>query len=143
MLNIGFTGTRHGMTRIQSRAVRMLLAEYRKLGAAIFHHGDCLGADIESARLARLAGYRVVIHPPLDPKYRAFDKPALGDSIRSPKPFLKRNRDIVNETAVLIAAPRGEQVQRSGTWSTVRVAIAFGRYITIVYPDGRTTVEPI
>jgi hypothetical protein len=44
-------------------------------------------------------------------------------NILKPKPFLDRNKDIVNSCDILIACPENDiEVLRSGTWSTIRYA---------------------
>ena len=42
MANIGFTGTREGMTIEQRKKFSALI---KKLKAKQFHHGDCIGSD--------------------------------------------------------------------------------------------------
>jgi hypothetical protein len=130
-MRIGFTGTRLGMTVAQ----RMRFADLLAGVAGELHHGDCVGADTGAHSIACDLGLRIVIHPPDDPKLRAWCRPA--DRTLAPKPYLQRNRDIVLDTECLIAAP-GEAVEqlRSGTWSTVRYARKLGRPIWIINPDG-------
>jgi hypothetical protein len=48
--------------------------------------------------------------------------------------YLQRNRDIVDATDVLLAAPDGPERVRSGTWSTVRYAYRAGRGVLLVMP---------
>jgi hypothetical protein len=56
---------------------------------------------------------------------------------RAKKPYLVRNKDIVIETASLIAAPADPVEQlRSGTWSTVRFARQRGKPVFLILPDG-------
>jgi len=54
-----------------------------------------------------------------------------------PKEPLARNRDIVNMSDILIAAP-GEkaEVLRSGTWATIRYARKMSRKLLVIYPKG-------
>ena len=130
-MRIGFTGTRQGMTAEQARALRDLLRSHP--GAAL-HHGDCVGADEQAHDIAVSLGCSVVIHPPLEDRQRAF-KPA--PRIHTPRPYLVRNKDIVRETELLIAAPAEPSEQhRSGTWSTVRFARRQGRAVWLIQPDG-------
>jgi len=80
-----------------------------------------------------------VSHPPINDAWRAH---TAADEERAPKPYLVRNRDIVEETELLIAAPANaiEHLQ-SGTWSTVRCARRSGRPISIIRPDGTVVRE--
>lgn len=105
-----------------------------------FHHGDCEESDHISHGIAREAGWSIGLHPPIDDRQRAFCE---GDLVWPLKPFLDRNRDIVDVTMGLIAVPGGfEEELRSGTWSTVRYARRLGRPIKIVWPDGSVKEEP-
>lgn len=102
-----------------------------------FHHGDCTGADEQAHMIARICGYFIVVHPPTDPKKRAW---CTGDFAMTPAPYLERNAAIVRSTLELIATP-GETVEqvRSGTWATIRQARRLRRPTTIVWPDGMYT----
>lgn len=130
---IGFTGTSSGMTGPQMQAVRQLLWE-RIDERVELRHGDCVGADAEAHAMARGYGMRVVIHPPSNPKARAW---CCGDVVLPAKPYLARNRDIVEACELLIAAPRTVREElRSGTWATVRHAAKVGRRTLLVSPSG-------
>ena len=129
LMRIGFTGTRQGMTERQKSAVRDLLASY---AGTILHHGDAIGADAEAHDIALALGCAIVIHPPAIATERAF-KTAV--EVRAAKPYLVRNKHIVRETALLIAAPAEPVEQlRSGTWSTVRFAHRLGRKVHLLTP---------
>lgn len=135
---IGFTGTKRGMTQRQRATVRYLLAE---LQMTELHHGDCVGADAQAHQEALLRGAAVVVHPPADPKLRAYCS-GFRVTVLEPREYLKRNGDIVDACEVLICAPKqkAEQV-RSGTWTTIRYAKKRGRVdekfrIITVWPDG-------
>ena len=128
-MKVGFTGTRFGMSYKQKEALSNLL--YETLDEE-FHHGDCLGADYEADSIARKWGYEIVIHPPEDKKYRAFCAQS-GDTVWEPAPYLERNRDIVDSTDKLIAAPKsGKEELRSGTWATIRYARKMGKEVVIL-----------
>ena len=129
MRSVGFTGTQIGMSDNQKFHLRTIL-----IGATEFHHGDCIGADEEADAIARDLGIRIVIHPPLDPKKRAFCYQP-GDTIRRERPYLVRNRHIVHDTDELVAAPKdaNNEELRSGTWSTIREARRTGKKVTILH----------
>ena len=129
-MKVGFTGTREGMTQAQREAVAGVLA---RLSALEFHHGDCIGADEQAAEIARTIGYKIYSHPPSNAAIRAF---TTADVELEPRDYLVRNRAIVDATDVMVAAPVGPEVQRSGTWSTVRYARRIGRVVHVVMPDG-------
>lgn len=130
--HVGFTGTQSGLTPHQLCELQHLLLNLRVCGARYFHHGDCVGADAEAHDVAKGLGYLVVLHPPDDDSRRAFK---AGDELRAPAPYLTRNREIVAQCDVLLAAPatRAER-RRSGTWSTVRYAERVGRRTVKLWP---------
>jgi len=115
------------MSDAQRSALRAELA-----GATELHHGDCVGADVEADSIARELELDVVVHPPSDSRLRAFcARP--GDVVWQPAPYLERNRDIVDSTDRLVAAPRSDEEElRSGTWATVRYARKVGRPATVL-----------
>lgn len=116
-MTAGFTGTRKGMTQRQKNSLKE-----RLLGVTEFHHGCCVGADADAHGIALEMKISIIGHPPTDQRLMA--KGLTGyTEMREPKPFLDRNKDIVDESEFLIAAPETEEeTLRSGTWSTVRYA---------------------
>ena len=126
---VGFTGSRHGITDAQAGVLRGLLHQ-----VAMFHHGDCVGADEAAHDIARESGCWITGHPCNLHGMRAHCK---CDQLMPPKAPLVRNRDIVNVTNVLIACPETkDEVLRSGTWATIRYSIKEKKPLVIVYPDG-------
>lgn len=131
---VGFTGTRRGLSSAQYDE---LVGFANAQSIEQFHHGDCVGADAEAHDIFNYATPWIVVHPPIDDKHRAYRH---GDVKVSPKPYIERNHDIVDECDVLIACPGSmEEEQRSGTWATIRYAAKIGRRTLIVWPNG--TVE--
>jgi hypothetical protein len=129
---VGFTGTRAGMTPQQKNHIKELLSTENVVEA---HHGDCIGADEQFHSLCRGLGIPVVLHPPSDPKLRAY----CDGAIRSEKarPYLDRNKDIVRASSLLIASPKEPTPQvRSGTWSTIRYARTRGSRHKVIMPNG-------
>ena len=128
-MKVGFTGTRKGMTPEQISKVTAILKYH---GASEFHHGDCVGADAEAHLVAVGLGVPVHIHPPINESGRAF---CTGyEKVSNSKPYLDRNKDIVEACELLIAAPDGLQEKvRSGTWSTVRYARERKRVLIVFY----------
>ena len=71
----------------------------------------------------------IVIHPPINEKFRAFTNKLVKDSssvcyMMNRAPYLTRNRNLVVESDILIALTQNPELEqlRSGTWSTVRYA---------------------
>lgn len=143
-MNIGFTGTQEGLTWNQQVALVKTLDHFPSEGSE-FHHGKCIGGDEQAHPLAVGAGFRIVLHPPISGKKEAQCSISveLGDAVRPRKDYLDRNRDIVDETDLLIAGPKEEtgEALRSGTWSTVRYARNKKRRIIIIRPSGKIEVE--
>lgn len=134
MAIVGFTGTQKGLTVAQRRAIglRFELDQPDEV-----HHGDCIGADAEVHDLAGLVHAHIVVHPPRDPKKRAF---LVGAEMRDALPYHDRNAAIVHECDVLFAAPGGTKEQiRSGTWSTMRRAVKAGVPVLAFWPNGQAT----
>ena len=126
------------MTRQQQEVVRWLLIEIEPTEV---HHGDCIGADEQLHEIARSLGIATVVHPPTSEKKRAFCKSFTRRY--EPKEYLSRNKDIVEESAMLIAAPderEVNEVRRSGVWATVRYARKAGLPVLVAYPNGSWTI---
>lgn len=145
-MKVGFTGTRAMPMPRQIEAFVDLLIRFESEAwdardyELEFHHGDCVGADQVGVLQAKARDWITVSHPPDNPRHRAF---TANHVTRPEKPYLERNRDIVEETTRLIAVPAGDVEElRSGTWSTVRYARTVGRPIWIIWPDGRVEHEP-
>jgi len=130
-MKIGMTGSKTGMNDLQKK----LFAEFVTLNSVVeLHHGDCVGADADAHNIAVACGVKIVIHPPVDSKLRAFCSEAIELPV---KPYLARNKDIVNAGELLVAFPNSRtETLRSGTWSTVRYARKIGKQVVIFYPDG-------
>ena len=135
-MNIGFTGTREGMTWKQGLKVKDFIYDYLDSGDE-FHHGDCVGADEEAHDIAwQHSAAIIIVHPPADSRLRAW----CDGNIELPtKDYLPRNKDIVGACDYLLAAPHRGEPDGSGTWHTIRYAEKIGKPVTIVYADG--TVE--
>ncbi len=142
-MRISFTGTQKGMTKEQ-RVTFLSLIE--KLNPEEFHHGDCIGADEDAHSLVRAKNsfHRVpsylttiIIHPPINPKKRAFCGPYQTKELPK-KDYLARNHDIVDCADTLIACPKDIfEEKRSGTWATIRYAHKQKKKIWIILPSGK------
>lgn len=135
MIHIGFTGTRRPLIEAQHRVLYQAFVVL--LDGATLHHGDCVGADAYAHDLADSLGLQIEIHPPLNPKSRAWKTSSI---IHPPKEYLVRNKDIVNASGRLIACPRDmtEDFRGSGTWHAIRYAKKQRKPTLIIYPNGRT-----
>jgi hypothetical protein len=146
---VGFTGTQRGLTLEQLAGLNTVLRALIGAGAERLDHGDCVGADHQAHLLAITLKLPVGLHPPIKKRKRAFCRGAV---VTFPeKPYLDRNRDIVEGAFVLVATPRLPErdpaSRQSGTWYTVRQARKRGLPIVIVWPSGIVnregpTVEP-
>jgi hypothetical protein len=124
---VGFTGSSKGMTHFQKKRLAALLEELRP---ELARHGDCVGADAEFHAAATALGLRVCIHPPENEGMRAF---CQGDTVLPAKASLERNKDIVDMSDLLIAAPKSATEElRSGTWATIRHARSIGRKVILL-----------
>jgi hypothetical protein len=127
---IGFTGTKMGMTNRQKNVFSSIVANALEL-----HHGDDSGADLDAHNIARKYGVDFIFfNNPYKYYIRAF---CQGDYTMPEAPFLKRNKNIVDYTDLLVACPNGfEEVIRSGTWATWRYAVKQEKLWIIIWPDG-------
>lgn len=133
-MKVGFTGNQHGMTDAQKEWIRNAFSKIR--GPWEFHHGDCIGSDAEAHDIALEFGAKIVLHPPWVPYKRAFKEGWW--QLRPKRNYLDRNKDIVNESSVLIGMPREDEEQlRSGTWSTIRYARNRLLPVRIISPSGK------
>ena len=149
MTKVGYTGTQHGMSPEQEATLERLLRLHYDLvrGFEITeaHHGDCEGGDEEFHHVfSRIDDQwldKVVIHPPDIAKKRAM-MICRTENLREQKYYTARNKDIVDETDVLFAAPHDviHDSCRHGTCSTVRYARKHrdktGKSIVIIGRDG-------
>jgi len=134
---LALTGTRYGMTLQQQQQVTSIL---QRLQPDSVVHGGCRGADTDFHGL--VLSYQpqmpITIYPG-DATQAAAPWPGLCD-VRPVKPYLRRNKDIVNTADTILATPRGFREElRSGTWAAIRFAEKVGKPIFIIYPDGTVT----
>lgn len=139
MSELGFTGTRQGMTASQGAVVLDYVYNNRP---SRVHHGDCKGADADFHNIVRRCDHEIVIvtHPGMNSRGQSPSRAYCEADVERPvRPYLMRDGIIVAECDLLIATPFGYSEQRrSGTWATIRMAKRLGRRFLIVYPDGST-----
>lgn len=140
-LRIGFTGTRDGLAPEQADSLTSLFGRIHGQGMfSEFHHGDCVGADEHAHLIACYLQVPVIIHPPMKTTLRAYCAGAYR--MRTPRPYLDRNRQIVTDTDLMVATPNSYAAYPgSGTWATIAHAREQDRPVFLVYPDGTTTFE--
>lgn len=132
--NVGFTGTRRGLTH-QQRETLVKMLERVPFTA---YHGDCLGADAEFHWLVRqhCPDAKIETLPGDQPDMRANCE---ADFVHDPQPMLVRNAAIVALSDIMIACPaqRKELKRGSGTWATIRLAKKSRKPLFIIWPDGK------
>ena len=139
VVDIGFTGTRDGMTHAQAKLFSDLMGEtltlYAQMTQFRFRFGVCKGADHQAAWIAKGLGYYIIGHPPIDTSQMcAID---VCDELMPPEAYLKRNKSIVAASLQMIATPKeATEKLRSGTWATIRYATASRKKLTIMFPNG-------
>jgi hypothetical protein len=133
-INIGFTGTRHGMSLSQFSTVQSMLRRHRLDGSITGHHGCCVGGDAEFHRLLRGIDAFIAGHPGPGYPNGPLCARVICDFVEDPLPYMQRNRSIVSATSrdeehdrapgIMIAAPYEDAPQiRGGTWATIRMAL--------------------
>lgn len=138
-MKVGFTGTRDGMTNQQREKLTLMLKEICNITE--FHHGGCVGADIQAHHIALTFSFPIHVHPAVlsgsvVSHYLDSIKPEPNIIVYKEKQPLVRNHDIVDSCDMLIACPKGIEILRSGTWATVRYARKKGRVVHIISVDG-------
>lgn len=129
---VGVTGTHHGGSPAQLTTLGQFLTSVMPKR---LHEGDCIGVDAQACRMARALGIYVVAHPPENPRRRAYEP---ADEVRPEKPYMMRDRDIVDETQILIGLPHEfQEIVHSGTWATVRYGVKINRPVYLILPDGK------
>lgn len=131
---IGFTGTRSGMTDMQKEVVTRIIKGFLEELTLTGLHGDCVGADEDFHNICRKADFKVLQRPCTFVNLRAnTDAVAISE----PTNPMARNQEIVNDCTFLLACPpTQEELQRSGTWATIRMGRRAKKQVIIVYPDG-------
>src|SRR5438105_5013117 len=117
--SLGFTGTKEGMTHQQ--ATKFIKFARHFIGE--FHNGWCVGADEEAAKVIdNIGGYVIHSHPPINKKYfSSFHPKHCEFRVHKAKPYDVRDLDIVIDSNIMVATPRGfTEIKRgSGTWLTI------------------------
>lgn len=137
---VGFTGTRRGLTAPQTEKVAEIL---RQLGGHRLAHGCCHGADHQAYYMARELNMLMDFWPSNGLQHEwARGMARTGDTVNEIRPPLVRNELIVATTPILIATPAtAREVQRSGTWMTIRCARRLHRPILQICPNGTMVPE--
>ena len=132
--DIGFTGTREGMTDKQKRVFLQILTQFNDY--SVFHHGLCLGADTEAHQLIRKhTNMAIYGHPGNNRSMQSLYLYSDCDYLSPATGNIERNHAIIHRTDVLIACPfTKEEIIRSGTWATIRYARKSHREIIIIEP---------
>lgn len=147
---IGFTGSREGMSPLQRKwVITSLIKEVVHNRVTRAHHGCCEGSDEEFHGIARgvmtqgLEG--ITLHPPIKNQHEMkYDEWTMMNCIWYPrKAYLARDRDIVTCTGSLLATPNTDRPTRgSGTWYTIQYARDLGnKNVHVCFPNGE--IDPI
>ena len=129
-MKIGFSGTREGMTERQLKSIKQYLLSIVSVYVDELHHGDCIGSDKQIHDICTEAGIKTVSHPPINSSKRAF---CSTTETRDCFEYLKRDRNIVDETDILLATPNSDD-RRGGTWYTIGYAFSQDKQAIIFYP---------
>lgn len=99
-------------------------------------HGDGQGGDVQFHEICEKFGIVVKIAPHATQKKRAKLK---AEAIEKPTPFRERNKNLAVQSDILIACPmQMEEIQRCGTWATVRYMQNEKKPVYLILPDGTT-----
>lgn len=138
-VNVGFTGTRLGMSDYQKKSLEAFLLSNE---VEQFHHGSCVGADVQAAKICRDCRPHtfIVAHPGFsmsDANDKSTEVSGVDSWTMPILAYFARNRLIVDSTDVLVACPytriRGV---KGGTWYTIKYAKNVKRKTLIIWPAG-------
>ena len=137
ILNIGVTGTREGMTVIQESNLKDIIEKLlfeQEYTERIFHHGQCVGVDVQTAKIFKQYGFKIISHPPTKTELIGI---CNNDIIQPAKGYLARDRDIVDVCDILLALPKENSPQsKGGTWYTYNYSIKQKKVSFLFYPNG-------
>jgi hypothetical protein len=128
-MDVGFTGTQIGMSPFQ---MEKFLTVFSFLLPTVLHHGMCIGSDEEVEEMVHRCFPHVIVygHPPIN-KSKMSTK-CRPHHILQAREYLARNKKIVDRSEALIAAPKGPEELRSGTWATIRYAKKQGISVSVL-----------
>ena len=143
VFKIGITGTRSDATQEQLGSLLDTLQDIVERESTVeFHHGDCVGVDVQAATVASKMDIHTVCHPPVDESLRANHE---SDTILPQQTHFARNRNIVDACDLLIVIPYQDEWQPLGdTWYTHDYArwsaIKKGVPVIIIQNNGTTCI---
>jgi len=143
-MNLGFTGTRDGLGEKQNAGLFIIVHKLKDdLKIKEIRHGGCKGGDTSfHLMLPPQYNNKIFIHPGDIQQFEFWNIQDGSFKVFEPRPYLERNKDIVNPSDIMIVCPNGYKEKiRSGTWSTYRYAKKRGKKIIIIYPNGSVKYE--
>lgn len=145
-MNVGFTGSREGMTDIQREKFTQLIQE---LKPDRFIQGCCIGSDEDATVLVNYLRPACVIVGRPGKSAKGGDNEFLSQKalslchwVMDTKPHFARNRDIVADSNVVIGTPCFCPINKDsmgGTAMTLNHSIKNGRKTFIICPEGKVT----
>lgn len=140
-MNLAFSGTRQGMSQLQHKAVTGWLTQQVPFITEI-HHGCCVGADVDFHRICIQLGLveLMQLHPS-NSKFtnKLLDLESTGsvEKIWPRDDPLARDQRMVQLCDTLLITPiSDDEVVRSGTWTTKRMALKLRRRVIHVRLHG-------
>lgn len=128
-----FTGSRRpGLTLAQIGFINSRIPSPKRL-----LHGGAIGADTQADLLfGEGRGCPIEVYPASKDRFDFW----VGKSnrvVHPPQDPIARNHIMVNRCDLLIACPGTmHEIQRSGTWATIRYGRRQGKPTLLVFPDG-------
>ncbi len=139
VVQIGFTGTRHGMNYLQKREVysQLKTLQAQNFGQIELSHGACFGADEQVHAIAQSLKIFCHVHPGPDVNMSmTLPTGCRGCEVYSREPYRDRNLKIANCKVLIVAPFELEEQVRGGTWQTYRFGLRFGAERRLVLPNG-------
>ena len=132
-MKVGFTGSRNSMSNKQVNIFKQIT---KTLDITEFHHGGCIGSDEIADAIVKNVKKGKQLKTIIHLSYKKDKANIKADIEIKPAPYLERNKDIVDQSEILIATPRNKETFNSGTWTTIRYARKKNIPIYIIKPNG-------
>jgi len=132
-MQVGVTGSREGINGHQDINLSLWITDHT---IDTFRHGDCVGADVDVAASISVSypKCKIVCHPPEKSVLRGYFE---SDEYWPEKSYFARNRDIVDNSDILLGFPSHYNKTSGGTWYTINYATRNNVETFIFYPDGK------
>jgi hypothetical protein len=153
--HLAFSGTRREMSDKQRIIAKKII---REILPSYVHHGCCVGADeqihefcfkglrteqFDEETREQIKVYpKIIGYPPDSKLHRMYIDKEQFAKLHPQAGYLARNRDIINNSQLLVATPhvaKPADAEKSGTWYTIHYARVKGIPTIVIKPEGEVS----